>query len=137
MTLLLGMDGSVVDVITGSDVESVYYGMVESSEKVVTEDGDAAVQTNVTVICTDGTAKTFTVDKAVDYKAGRLVTVKVSEGSVTIKALTEKHTSGKVDSAATKLAAFFAEHIEILDTSDEGAATSVDVSRLSGNEPGQ
>lgn len=133
VTLLLGMDGSVVDVITGSDVESVYYGMVESSEKVVTEDGDAAVQTNVTVICTDGTAKTFTVDKAVDYKAGRLVTVKVSEGSVTIKALTEKHTSGKVDSAATKLGSLsFAEHIEILDTSDEGAATSVDVSRLSG-----
>lgn len=133
VTLLLGMDGSVVDVITGSDVESVYYGMVESSEKVVTEDGDAAVQTNVTVICTDGTAKTFTVDKAVDYKAGRLVTVKVSEGSVTIKALTEKHTSGKVDSAATKLGSLsFAEHIEILDTGDEGAATSVDVSRLSG-----
>ena len=120
-----------VQVETGVSDDS--YGMVESSEKVVTEDGDAAVQTNVTVICTDGTAKTFTVDKAVDYKAGRLVTVKVSEGSVTIKALTEKHTSGKVDSAATKLGSLsFAEHIEILDTGDEGAATSVDVSRLSG-----
>ena len=50
-----------------------------------------------------------------------------------LKALTEKHTSGKVDSAATKLGSLsFAEHIEILDTGDEGAAPSVDVSRLSG-----
>lgn len=70
MTLLLGMDGSVVDVLTGTSVEAVYYGMVESSEKVVAEDGNAAVQTNVTVLCTDGTAKTFAVDKAMDYKAG-------------------------------------------------------------------
>lgn len=71
VTLLLGMDGSVVDVITGDDVESVYYGMVESSEKVISGEGNATVQTNVTVICTDGTARTFTVDKAVDYPAGR------------------------------------------------------------------
>lgn len=133
VTLLLGMDGSVVDVITGGDVESVCYGMVESSEKVVSGDGNAAVQTNVTVICTDGTAKTFTVDKAVDYKAGRLVSVHVSEGSVTVKALSEKHTSGSVDSAATRLGSLsFAEDVEILDTSDEGSAAAVDVSRLSG-----
>ena len=37
VTLLLGMDGSVVDVLTGTSVEAVYYGMVESSEKVVAE----------------------------------------------------------------------------------------------------
>lgn len=133
VTLLLGMDGSVVDVITGDDVESVYYGMVESSEKVISGEGNATVQTNVTVICTDGTARTFTVDKAVDYPAGRLVTVNVSEGSVTVKTLSEKHTSGSVDSAATKLGSLsFAEDVEILDTSDEGSAAAVDVSRLSG-----
>ena len=128
VTLLLGMDGSVVDVLTGTSVEAVYYGMVESSEKVVAEDGNAAVQTNVTVLCTDGTAKTFAVDKAMDYKAGRLVSVNVSEGSVTIKTLTEKHTSGKVNSTATKLGDLsFADNVEILDTSSEGTA-----SRLSG-----
>ena len=133
VTLLLGMDGSVVDVITGDDVESVYYGMVESSEKVISGEGNATVQTNVTVICTDGTARTFTVDKAVDYPASRLVTVNVSEGSVTVKTLSEKHTSGSVDSAATKLGSLsFAEDVEILDTSDEGSAAAVDVSRLSG-----
>ena len=117
----------------GTSVEAVYYGMVESSEKVVAEDGNAAVQTNVTVLCTDGTAKTFAVDKAMDYKAGRLVSVNVSEGSVTIKTLTEKHTSGKVNSTATKLGDLsFADNVEILDTSGEGTATAVDVSRLSG-----
>ncbi len=115
------MDGSVVDVLTGTSVEAVYYGMVESSEKVVAEDGNAAVQTNVTVLCTDGTAKTFAVDKAMDYKAGRLVSVNVSEGSVTIKTLTETHTSGKVNSTATKLGDLsFADNVEIMDTSSEG-----------------
>ena len=133
VTLLLGMDGSVVDVLTGTSVEAVYYGMVESSEKVVAEDGNAAVQTDVTVLCTDGTAKTFAVDKAMDYKAGRLVSVNVSEGSVTIKTLTEKHTSGKVNSTATKLGDLsFADNVEILDTSSEGTAAAVDASRLSG-----
>lgn len=133
VTLLLGMDGSVVDVLTGTSAEAVYYGMVESSEKVVSEEGNAAVQTNVTVICTDGTAKTFTVDKATDYKAGRLVSVSVSEGTVTIKSLIEKSSSGQVDSAATKLGDLsFAENVEILDTSSDGAAVAVNVSRLSG-----
>ena len=133
VTLLLGMDGSVVDVLTGSEVEAVYYGMVESSEKVVSGTGNATVQTNVTVICTDGTAKTFAVNKAMDYKAGRLVSVNVSEGSVTIKTLTEKHTSGKVNSTATKLGDLsFADNVEILDTSSEGTAAAVDASRLSG-----
>ena len=133
VTLLLGMDGSVVSVLTGSAVDAVYYGMVESSEQVVSEGGTAAVQTNVTVICTDGTAKTFTVDKAADYKTGRLVSVNVSDGTVTIKSLTEKHTGGKVDSAATKLGDLaFAENVEILDTSSEGTAAAVNVSRLSG-----
>ena len=47
VTLLLGMDGSVVDMITGDDVESVYYGMVESSEKVISGEGNATVQTNL------------------------------------------------------------------------------------------
>ncbi len=133
VTLLLGMDGSVVSVLTGSAVDAVYYGMVESSEKVVAKGGNAVVQTNVTVLCTDGTAKTFTVDKAADYKTGRLVSVNVSEGSVTIKTLTEKHTSGKVNSTATKLGELsFADNVEILDTSSEGTAAAVDVSRLAG-----
>ena len=34
--------------------------------------------------------KAFAVDKAMDYKAGRLVSVNVSEGSVTIKSTDRK-----------------------------------------------
>lgn len=66
-------------------------------------------------------------------RPGRLVSVNVSEGSVTIKTLTEKHTSGKVNSTATKLGDLsFADNVEILDTSSEGTAAAVDASRLSG-----
>lgn len=52
---------------------------------------------------------------------------------MTVKTLSEKHTSGSVDSAATRLGSLsFAEDVEILDTSDEGSAAAVDVSQLSG-----
>lgn len=133
VTLLLGMDGSVVGMLTGEDVDSVYYGVVEASTRSVTDDGNAAVQTNVTVICTDGVARTFSVDKDTTYTAGRLVSVNINSDGITVKSLSEKSISGKVNSGATKLGDLtFAENVEILDTNNEGAAVYVDVNDLAG-----
>ena len=133
VTLLLGMDGSVVGVLTGEDVDSVYYGVIESYTKSATDDDNAAVQTSVTVVCTDGIARTFSVDKDTTYTAGRLVSININSDGITVKSLSEKSTSGKVNSSATKLGDLtFAEDVEILDTNDEGAAVSVDVTDLAG-----
>ena len=133
VTLLLGMDDAVVDVLTGTEAEALYCGVVKSSSRSAREDGNAAVQTSVTVICTDGVERVFTVDQDTTYTTGRLVTVQVSDGGVTMKSLTEKHTSGKVNTSGTKLGDLaFAENIEVLDTNSEGAAASVDASRLAG-----
>lgn len=131
VTLLLGMDDEVVDVLTGSEVDMVYYGVVQSSSRAASTDGSAAVQTSVTVICTDGAARTFTVDKDTTYSAGRLVSVDISNGGVSIQGLSEKTVSGKVNKDATKLGdKTLSADVEILDTSKEGDAVAIDPERL-------
>ena len=133
VTLLLGMDGAVVDVMTGSDVNTVYYGVVQSYTQSANQDEAATVQTSVTVVCTDGITRTFTADQDTSYTTGKLISVTVTDSGITIKSLSEKSTSGKVNSSATKLGDLtFADDIEILDTSDGGGAAAIDPSRLAG-----
>lgn len=131
VTLLLGMDDTVVDVLTGSEVDMMYYGVVQSSSRSASTDGSAVVQTSVTVVCTDGATRTFTVDKDATYSTGRLVSVDISNGGIVIKSLSEKTISGKVNKDATKLGdKTFSADVEILDTSKEGDAVTVDPERL-------
>lgn len=56
VTLLLGMNDEVVSVLTGDEADTVFYGVVQSSSRSLTEENGADVQQAVTVICTDGTA---------------------------------------------------------------------------------
>ena len=131
VTLLLGMNGDVVQVLTGSAVDSTYYGVVLSSSWSAAGE-NAAVQTQVQVICTDGVTRTFSVEKDVSYEAGRLVSVSVSDNGTTVKGLGAKSTEGTVNAAGTKLGQLqFADGVQILDT-DDGAAVAVEPSRLAG-----
>ena len=131
VTLLLGMNGDVVQVLTGSAVDSTYYGVVLSSNRSAAGE-NAAVQTQVQVICTDGVTRTFSVEKDVSYEAGRLVSVSVSDDGTTVKGLGTKSTEGTVNAAGTKLGQLnFADGVQILDT-DDGAAVAVEPSRLAG-----
>ncbi len=131
VTLLLGMNGDVVQVLTGSAVDSTYYGVVLSSNRSAAGE-NAAVQTQVQVICTDGVTRTFSVEKDVSYEAGRLVSVSVSDNGTTVKGLGTKSTEGAVNAAGTKLGQLnFADGVQILDT-DDGAAVAVEPSRLAG-----
>ncbi len=131
VTLLLGMNGDVVQVLTGSAVDSTYYGVVLSSNRSAAGE-NAAVQTQVQVICTDGVTRTFSVEKDVSYEAGRLVSVSVSDNGTTVKGLGTKSTEGTVNAAGTKLGQLnFADGVQILDT-DDGAAVAVEPSRLAG-----
>lgn len=133
VTLLLGMDDTVIGVVTGDDTDMMYYGVVQSSSRGATTDGDAAVETTVTIVCTDGATRSFSVDKDTSYTVGRLVSVNVSGGGVTVKALSERTLSGRVDQSAAKLGSYkFANNARILDTSDGGSAVTVEPMRLSG-----
>ena len=133
VTLLLGMDDQVVGVIGGDESDMTYYGVVQSYSKGTSANGDAAVETSVTILCTDGAARTFTVAQDTSYTAGRLVSVNITGGAVTVKNISEKSISGKVNQAATKLGEYdFADNVKILDTSDGGNAVTVDPERLAG-----
>lgn len=131
VTLLLGMDGTVAAVLTGSAVDATYYGVVQSSTKTVSATGDAAVQTQLTVACTDGNVHTFVLDQEAIYKAGALVSVTVTEGKTTAKGLATKSASGKLNKDGTKLGDLtLADNVRILDTGKDGGYVTVTPQRL-------
>ena len=133
VTLLLGMDDEVVRVLTGSEADQVFYGVVQDSSRSLIEDNGADVLQNVTVACTDGVTRTVQVDKSLNYPAGWLVEITVDENGENIRSIDEKHTSGAFNSGSTALGGTaLAEDVEILDTTGEGMAGTIRPSRLSG-----
>ena len=93
VTLLLGMNDEVVSVLTGDEADAVFYGVVQSSSRSLTEENGADVQQAVTVICTDGTARTVHVDKSLNYLAGTLVEVSVDADGESVEKLESRSTS--------------------------------------------
>ena len=137
VTLLLGMNGEVVDVISAADVEMTYYGVVVSSEKVSSTTAGASsatVQSQTVVACTDGVARTFYTGTGT-YSVGRLVTVTVDDGGTSIQSMQNKSLSGTVNSAGTTFAGHaFAGSVEILDTDSDGGYVRIYPSRLAGTK---
>ncbi len=133
VTLLLGMDGTAVDVLTGSGVEAEYYGVVQSAEKAVDPVTGSAVNTQLTVACTDGNQYTFQLAASGSFSVGNLVAVSISGGEVAAKRLGKKALSGSVNKAGTKLGDYdLADEIQIMDVSETGAYAAIDVGRLAG-----
>ena len=133
VTLLLGMNDEVVSVLTGDEADAVFYGVVQSSSRSLTEENGADVQQEVSVMCTDGTARTVHVDKSLNYVAGTLVEVSVTADGESVEKLESRSTSGTINEDASALGSIpLAENAEILDTTSEGVAGTVVPSRLSG-----
>ncbi len=131
--LLLGMNGEVVDVVSGSAVDTIYYGVVTASSTGSSVSGDATVVTNVTVACTDGTEHTFSVNKNTSYTVGALVSASIADGGTSVSTLSAKTLSGTVNSGATKLGSYtFASNVQIIDTTSTGAWAKIYPSRLAG-----
>lgn len=132
VTLLLGMDGEVVGVVTGTEVNTTYYGVVQSADReLITQDGADVLQ-SVNVLCTDGAVRTFQVDKNMNYPEGWLLLATAAREGVTVQALTErKSLSGTVQNGA--LSGYpFANDVRILDTTAEGVGVIVRPDRLEG-----
>ncbi|MBS6367565.1 MAG: S-layer homology domain-containing protein, partial [Clostridiales bacterium] len=133
VTLLLGMNGDVVDVVsaTAGSTSGTYYGVVVSSEKDGGDSDSASVRNIVQVACTDGSVRTFYTNSSASV--GRLVTVTADEDGASIRTLSNKSVSGTVNSAATKLGTLaFADNVEILDTDSDGGYVRIYPSRLAG-----
>ena len=137
VTLLLGMNGEVVDVITAQASDSVYYGVVVSSEKAASSSSTSlsdttSVQIVTQVACSDGTVRTF-YHSSSQLTAGRLVSAAVSRSGTVVKYLSTKSLSGTVSSDGAHFAGYpFATGVEILDTDSSGGYARIYPSRLAG-----
>ena len=137
LTLLLGMNGEVVDAISAVESSGVYYGVVLSSSKGASESSTTSsdttsVQITTQVVCTDGGVRTF-YHTGSSYAAGRVVSVTVNAGGTTVKALSTRSLAGSVNKSGTSFAGYdFASDVEILDTDDNGGYATLYPDRLAG-----
>ena len=133
VTLLLGMNNEVVQVLTGQQADAAFYGVVQTSTRNLVESNGADVRQAVSVLCTDGVTRTVNVDKQLNYPAGWLAEITVDAEGEHIQALDPKSIAGTISADGTSLGSYsFANDIEILDTTSEGVAGTIRPSRLSG-----
>ena len=133
VTLLLGMDNEVADVITGEEADSVFYGVVQTANRSLVEDNGADVLQKISVMCTDGIIRTVNIDKSLNYPTGWLVEISVTPEGEQVTAIESKSVSGTINETATALGDYaLADDVQILDTTSEGLAGTVRPSRIAG-----
>ena len=135
VTLLLGMDNEVADVITGEEADSVFYGVVQTATRSLVEDNGADVLQKISVMCTDGITRTVNIDKSLNYPTGWLVEINVTPEGEQVTAIESKSVSGTINDTATALGDYaLADDVQILDTTSEGLAGTVRPSRIAGTK---
>ena len=135
VTLLLGMDNEVADVITGEEADSVFYGVVQTATRSLVEDNGADVLQKISVMCTDGITRTVNIDKSLNYPTGWLVEISVTPEGEQVTAIEPKSVSGTINDTATALGDYaLADDVQILETTSEGLAGTVRPSRIAGTK---
>lgn len=137
VTVLLGMDGDIVDVVSAQNSETTYYGVVIASTKAASSSSTSSssttsAQAQTQVACSDGTVRTF-YHSGGAQSVGKLVSVTVTQSGTTLSAIPRRSLSGTVNSAGTRFAGYsFADNVEILDTDSDGGYARIYPSRLAG-----
>ena len=135
VTLLLGMDNEVADVITGEEADSVFYGVVQTANRSLVEDNGADVLQKISVMCTAGIIRTVNIDKSLNYPTGWLVEISVTPEGEQVTAIESKSVSGTINETATALGDYaLADDVQILETTSEGLAGTVRPSRIAGSK---
>lgn len=137
VTVLLGMDGDIVDVVSAQNSETTYYGVVIASTKAASSSSTSSssttsAQAQTQVACSDGTVRTF-YHSGGAQSVGKLVSVAVTQSGTTLSAIPRRSLSGTVNSAGTRFAGYsFTDNVEILDTDGDGGYARIYPSRLAG-----
>lgn len=135
VTLLLGMDSSVVRVIRPDQTESAYFGLVTASAAGASTEttagaGGASIQVTTKIVCTDGTERTFYHSGAA-LNVGDLVSAVTTGSETTVQKLGERSVSGRFSTVYNKLGdSELSPDVEILDTDTHGNYAVVYPSRL-------
>ena len=137
VTVLLGMDGDIVDVVSAQNSGTTYYGVVVASSKAASSSSTSSssttsAQAQTQVACSDGAVRTFYHDGGAQ-SVGKLVSVTVTQSGTQLSAISKRSLSGTVNSAGTRFAGYsFADNVEILDTDGDGGYARIYPSRLAG-----
>ena len=130
-TLLLGMNGEVVDVVSSASVSGEYYGVVLTSSNTTSSSG-SSVEVLTTVACTDGVERSF-YHSGSEYDTGDLVRVNISDSGTTVRGLSSRDITGKVSDDGESLGSTdFADGVQIIDVDGEGGWARIYPSRLAG-----
>jgi hypothetical protein len=134
VTLLLGMNGDAVGVMSAEAVNTTRYGVVVSTgtQSYTDSSGNLNSSSTVSVACTDGSTYTFPVSSSA-FSEGSLVKVAYSGGQTSVSLLSNRAVSGAVNAAAPKLGSYtFADDVQIMDTTENGSYQIIYPSRLAG-----
>lgn len=137
VTVLLGMDGDIVDVVSAQNSGTTYYGVVVASSKAASSSSTSSssttsAQAQTQVACSDGAVRTFYHDGGAQ-SVGKLVSVTVTQSGTQLSAISKRSLSGTVNSAGTRFAGYsLADGVEILDTDGDGGYARIYPSRLAG-----
>ena len=93
VTLLLGMNNEAAGIVTGEEADSVFYGVVQTATRSLVEENGADVLQKVSVMCTDGIARTVNVDKSLNFPQGWLVEIKVTPEGEQVTAIESRRSA--------------------------------------------
>ncbi len=143
VTVLLGKDGKIADVIDPSENSSAIIGYLKSvGVKEYTDGNGNTSSTNyATIVMADGTEMDFNVTTKYEHLRSQMVRVVFSDDKTTLRKENAKtDLTGKVDYPAGKIGSVkVADNIEILDVSttdsaETGSYASVFMQRINGLE---
>jgi len=134
VTLLLGMNGDVVGVVSAIDVNTAKYGFVTSTGSQTYTDSSGITYTSdiITVACTDGNSYEYQVDS--DYlDKGDLVKISFTSGKSVVVQIGDNSLSGIVNSSGTGIGSYtFSSDVQVLDSTANGSFIKIYASRLAG-----
>lgn len=131
ITLLLGMDGTICDIVSPKDTDSTVYGVVTATgtSNYTDNEGNINISKSVTVAATDGKTHTYAVSNSIDK--GTVVKATYKDGKVSVNQLSTKSFYGYVNTSATSIGEYsLAKDIEILDINSNGDYKVIYPSRL-------
>ena len=132
VTLLLGMEDKVAGVLSGSAVSDSFYGVVQAVSKSAAEE-KAAVQTQLTVFCTDGETRSFVLPGSLSYEPGRIVLVSVKSAGAEVRSAGVTNLTGRVSADGTRIGnEALAANVQILDVTADGDAAVISPERIAG-----
>lgn len=136
VTLLLGKDGTAVDVISTSNFSGSYVGVITKigSDSYVNEAGAKIIESVVYVTCTDGVTRTYSTDTD-DFRVGQIVNITFDGQKNSVKRATARNISGTFNSDGTKLGTYsIATGCNIINVGQDSTATTTYAAKLAGKK---